>query len=308
MELTITTFNLENLGIRPGEDSAESRRRLPLHIETLKKVLSGLKADILCLQEVINPDLLRELVSGLGFNHAEISRPPKNPLCMAVFSKFPIKRAANVIGEANIAARDIDADFNASISVEFSRPAFELEIELPGGLLHFYAVHWKSKIPKPLSSGAGQTWPWANFHEVAQGRLISEITRMAQSLSLRKLIDARFAKDPAALVAVAGDFNDAADSEAIRMITGDSRAVRSQELAFTELWSCESLIPPEKCYTMVYRGVPQMLDHIFVSQKMKNQFVEASIDHGGMKAARDGSWTDMRPGSDHAPLSAVFRF
>lgn len=308
MELTITTFNLENLGIRPGEDSIESRRRLPLHMETLKKVISGLKSDILCLQEIIDPELLKDLTHGMGFNYAEISRPPKNPLCVAVLSKFPIKKAVNVISSANIAARDIDADFNASISVDFSRPAFELEIELPGGPLHFFAVHWKSKIPKALSSGAGHTWPWANFHEVAQGRLISEITRMAQAMCLRKLIDSKFEQSPGAMVAVAGDFNDAADSEAIRMITGDSRAVRSQELALTELWCCETVIPPEKCYTMIYRGAPQMLDHIFVSQKLKEKFVTATIDHEGMKSAPDGSWADLRPGSDHAPLSATFRF
>ena len=306
MYFSLTTFNLENLGIRPGEDSPEARRRLPAHMETLKGVIENLNTDIICFQEVIDTDLLRQLTAGMGFTYAEFSRPPKNPLCMAVMSKFPIRRARNVVERANIAVRDIDADFNASISADFSRPVFEVEIELPGNTLLLHTVHWKSKIPSALSSGAGQTWPWANFHEVAQGRLISEVTRMAQALCLRKILDAEIAAKPDGLFAVLGDFNDTAESEAIRMITGDSRAVRNQELASLELWPCEASLPPEKCYTMLYRGSKQMLDHIFVSRKLKEKFVSGNINHEGMKPARDGSWLDQRPGSDHAPFTVTF--
>lgn len=304
--LKLTTFNLENLGIRPGEDSPESRRRLPGHIETLRKVLSKLSADILCVQEVIDADCLTKLVEGLGFRHMEISRPPKNPLCMAVLSRYPIISAKNVVEETHIDARDIDADFSASVTAHFSRPVFEVVVAPGERQVTIYTVHWKSKIPTALSSGAGQTWPWANFFEVAQGRMISEVTRMAQAMGLRKLIDRKLAEDPEALIAVAGDFNDVLDSEAVRMILGDSRAVRASELAASELWACETELPSDKNYTMIYRGNRQMLDHIFVSRPLKELFVRAEVLHDGMKVIREGNWSDMRPGSDHAPFSVYF--
>lgn len=302
----LTTFNLENLGIRPGEDSPEARRRLPAHLETLGRVVANLNSDVLCVQEVIDPDNLAKIVEGLNFPYCEISRPPKNPLCMAVLSRYPILSAANVVETAHIEARDIDADFSASVEAHFSRPVFEARIAVGERQLTIYNVHWKSKIPTALSSGAGQTWPWANFFEVAQGRLISEVTRMAQAMGLRKLIDGKLGADPGALVAVVGDFNDLLDSEAVRMIIGDSRAVRASELAPLELWPCEAELPPDKNYTMVYRGSRQMLDHVFVSRGLKERFVRAEVLHDGMKVARENSWSDMRPGSDHAPFSVYF--
>lgn len=302
----LTTFNLENLGIRPGEDSPEARRRLPAHLETLGKVVAKLSSDILCVQEVIDADNLARVVEGLNFPYCEISRPPKNPLCVAVLSRYPILSAANVVETAHIDARDIDADFSASIEAHFSRPVFEVKVGIGQRTLTIYNVHWKSKIPTALSSGAGQTWPWANFHEVAQGRLISEVTRMAQAMGLRKLIDARLAAEPDALVAVVGDFNDVLDSEAVRMIVGDSRAVRTSELAPLELWPCETELPSDKSYTMIYRGSRQMLDHVFVSKGLKDRFARAEVDHEGMKVTKENAWSDTRPGSDHAPFSVYF--
>lgn len=304
--IKLTTFNLENLGIRPGEDSPEARRRLPGHLETLAKVISKLNSDILCVQEVIDSDNLAKIVEGLNFPYCEISRPPKNPLCMAVLSRFPIVSAANVVEANHIDARDIDADFSASVEAHFSRPVFEVRVAVGERQLTIYNVHWKSKIPTALSSGAGQTWPWANFYEVAQGRLISEVTRMAQAMGLRKLIDQRLGPVPDTLIAVVGDFNDVLDSEAIRMIMGDSRAVRASELAPLELWACETELPPDKNFTMVYRGSRQMLDHVFVSRGLRERFVRAEVLHEGMKISREGSWSDSRPGSDHAPFSVYF--
>lgn len=306
MEFNITTFNLENLGIRPGEDSPEARRRLPVHLETLKGVVSGLGSDILCVQEIIDPELLANVTKDLGLTHTAISKPPKNPLCMAVLSRFPIIQSKSVVATTHIEARDIDAEFFASVEANFSRPVFEVEIDLGGKTLVVYTVHWKSKIPTALSSGAGHSWPWASFFEVAQGRFISEVTRMAQAMGLRKIIDARLAQNPDALIAVAGDFNDVMDSEAVRMILGDAKAVRSQELYNLELWPCELMVEAETRYTMVYRGTRQMLDHIFVSRGLRERFKSAHINHKGMKPAKEGGWNDMRPGSDHAPFTASF--
>lgn len=308
MNVRLATFNLENLGIRPGEDSPEARRRLPSHLKTLRGVLTHLGSDILCVQEVIDPEYLTKLVEGMGYDHVALSRPPKNPLCTGVLSRYPIVSSRNVVESTHIEVRDIDADFNASVEAQFSRPVFEVELEIGSARLVVYTVHWKSKIPTPLSSGAGQTWPWANFYEVSQGRFISEVTRMAQAMGLRKLIDARLEANPSALIAVAGDFNDVLDSEVARMITGDARAVRSTEMAALELWPCEEVLPKEKCYTMIYRGLRQMLDHIVVSAALRERFVGAEILHQGMKAGKDNSWSDSRPGSDHAPFSATFRF
>jgi predicted extracellular nuclease len=129
---------------------------------------------------------------------------------------------------------------------------------------------------------------------------------MAQAMGLRKIIDARLAQNPDELIAVAGDFNDVMDSEAVRMILGDAKAVRSQELYNLELWPCELMVEAETRYTMVYRGTRQMLDHIFVSRGLRERFKSAHINHKGMKPAKEGGWSDMRPGSDHAPFTASF--
>ena len=155
--------------------------------------------------------------------------------------------------------------------------------------------------------GAGEP-SWESFGEAGQGRLLSEVTRLAQMLELRKVIDRQFADEPGVRLMVLGDFNDALEAESTRIVRGDSRAARNPLLGAQALYACESAISPQSRYTMIYRGEPQMIDHILVSPMMWADFKRAWIDNEGLKAVGDESWKDPSPGSDHAPWAAVFEF
>lgn len=329
MEIRLATYNLENLGIREGEDTPEVRARLPHHVRELRRMLRRLDADAVAFQEVLDPALLRELVAGLGYSHLAVGERASSPLLLGVASRHPLREARTVGGYADFHLVDPKAGLEIRIKGSFSRAALDVVWELPTGPVALLVVHWKSKIPSIIRSpDAGETGPcrrpvpapegaepiaagtdWLSFGQVGQGRLVTEMKRLAQATELRKIIDEKLSSDPQRLLAVVGDFNDGLDSEGVRIVRGDARACQEPGLAPYELVPAELLVPPGLRFSQVYQGREEMLDHVLLSQGLVAHLVETRIYNERLARAEEGPWPDLyNAGSDHAPLVATFRF
>ncbi|MDT8288067.1 MAG: endonuclease/exonuclease/phosphatase family protein, partial [Elusimicrobiales bacterium] len=87
MDLRLATFNLENLGLREGEDTPQARARLPRHLDALRDVLRELNADAVAFQECLQPALLDPLLEGLGYPYRAVSTTGTSELRVGVCSR-----------------------------------------------------------------------------------------------------------------------------------------------------------------------------------------------------------------------------
>lgn len=307
MELRLATFNLENLGTRPGEEPRDDW--LTRHREALRGVLRRLDADAIAFQELLDPALLEPLLEGLGYPHRVVSARAESPLLTGVFSRYPLRDPRPVAGGARVALVDDKTGMAVCVEGPFSRPALHVLWDAPGLAVALLVVHWKSKIPSftPFRRKEGE--PWASLGDVGEARLLTEIKRLAQAVELRRAVDRVLADDPLARVVVLGDFNDFLESEALRIVRGDARACRSPSLWERELLPCELSIPPGLRFSQIYRGYPEMLDHILISRSLLPHFAGARVLNEFLRDAEEGPEPGLSadPGSDHAPLVATFR-
>ena len=114
---------------------------------------------------------------------------------------------------------------------------------------------------------------------------------------MRGLVDAAELENP--LVAVLGDLNDTIDSVPIRIVKGRGE---------TRLHSCASVIPREHRFSVVHGTWRDQIDHILVSQALRNELDSAAFFNEGLKD--QGPFEENAPPtieSDHALFVARFR-
>ncbi len=308
MEFRLATFNLENLGIRPEEDSPRARQWLSLHTESLRATIRGMDADALAFQELLDPALLPVVTEGMGYRHVALGERASSPLLCGVVSRHPLADARSVASGADISILDSKSGIEVTVRGAFSRGALQVHCEFPGLPCTLFVVHWKSKIPSftPLRRPEGE--PWESFGDAGEGRLVTEAKRLAQAVQIRKLVDRVLERDAGAKMAVLGDFNDLLESEGVRIVQGDARACSSPSLSARELCACELSLPEERRFTQIYRGRREMLDHILLSPALVPHFAGAEILNESLREASEGGEDDFEdPGSDHAPFVVTLR-
>ncbi|MHB8762840.1 MAG: hypothetical protein ACYDA8_00630, partial [Deferrisomatales bacterium] len=126
MELRLATFNFENLGLRPGEETPEARAALPGRVEALRRVVRRLDADAVAFQELVDPALLGPLLQGLGYPHLALSDRGESPLRCGVFARAPLVDAGPVAAGASIQLTDEKTGFRLAVQGPFSRPALRV--------------------------------------------------------------------------------------------------------------------------------------------------------------------------------------
>ncbi len=309
MVLTLATFNLENLGIRDGEVSPETRARLPRHVQALRTVLRRVDADAVAFQELLDPALLDPLLVDLGYPHVVVGERGSSPLVSGVFSRHPLRDPRPVARGTDFSVLDRKTGMEIVIQGPFSRPSLEVTWDVPGFPVTLLVVHWKSKIPSFTPARAECALdPWQSLGDAAEGRLVTEVRRLAQAVQLRKTVDRRLREDPEARVVVLGDFNDTLESEGLRILCGDARSCDSPSLVAKELLPCEAAVSLDRRYTQIYRGRREMLDHILMSRSLLPHFVDARIYNEYLLDAEDPVGLRLYSAdSDHAPLAARFR-
>jgi len=309
MKLRLATFNVENLGVRPEEDGRETQDWLAAHCRAVRETIRRLDADAVAFQEVLDPGLLLPLLDGLGYPHVVFGEQGASPLLLGVFSRYPLLDARSVATGADLSVVDAKTGIEVTVRGAFSRPALQVTWDAPGLRIVLFVVHWKSKIPSHTPARQTEGEFWGSLGDAGEGRLVTEAKRLAQAVQLRRAVDRILRSAPQARLAVLGDFNDGLESEGLRILCGDARACRSPSLAEQELLPCELAVPQDRRFTQLYRGKPEMLDHLLISRALLPHFVDAQILNEFLRESEDGFGMPHPNGadSDHAPLVVTFQ-
>jgi endonuclease/exonuclease/phosphatase family metal-dependent hydrolase len=321
--LRIATFNLESLDDRSGPGDFADR------MAVLGPQLQRLRADILCLQEVNAHALskhgprevsaLDRLLAGSDYEHrfraVSFSRGGVRPADrhnLVVLSRLPILETSQIWHDLvpPPSYRPVTAFPQPHLpeAVEWDRPILHVVVDAGGGRrLHVVNVHLRAPRAAWLPGQKEAHGRWQSIGGWAEGFFLADIKRSGQALETRLLVERIFDADPAALIAVCGDFN-AEDREApVRTIRGDEDDTGNGHLGPRVLVPVERSIAESQRFSAIHHGRRILLDHILVSRPLLGWFGVAELhneDLGDELVSAATVWAS--PESYHAPLVAEF--
>lgn len=191
---TVMSWNVQNLfdGIDdsteypefdPGGRKWSERlylRRLDRTAEVIRNSVPG-AADLLVLQELEKPEILDDLINGplknMGYRW-RLSIPGYSTTRCGVLSRYPIH-----------SVEVADCGFYNSRSL---RPALSFAVDVPGGTIRVFALHWKSPN---------------------NGRAITESARFREASIVRNMVEPPLRQNRLAKILIIGDLNTPGDGQ-----------------------------------------------------------------------------------------------
>jgi uncharacterized protein len=221
----------------------------------LAEAIRALDADVIALQEIETQACLDALTARLDMPHAVLGEIGSTAsVDVAVVSRTPIDLVATHRANEPLALPD------GTVTL-FSREL--LEVHVRGGAVVVFAAHFKSK----------------SNDEPAR--------RLAEAQHASRIVNELAAREPAAVVVLAGDLNDTPGSPPLDALTLAGGLVRAA-----------ADLPEAAQATYIFDGRGQAIDHILVAPGNAGLRVPRSA-----RVWRDaGGWG----GSDHAALTTDF--
>jgi endonuclease/exonuclease/phosphatase family metal-dependent hydrolase len=316
MALSVATFNAENLDFEADEAIFEARKA------ALAPLLSQLRADVLCLQEVNAPrrdanavrdfaplDALLSLTPYAGYERATSLRPggdePADVHNLAILSRLPIMERRQIHHDfvPSWEWRPPMAGEDETVCAVFDRPILYARIAAPGGPLHVLNLHLRAPraahLPGEKSEGR-----WKTSAGWAQGLFLAAQLRQAQALEARLFVETLFDSDHDARVIVCGDFNADSYETPTRILCGSPEERDGAAFAARYLERLEARAPAQRRYTVIHGGRPVLLDHILASRALSRRCESVEIFNDDLV----DELTAQAPviGSLHAPIVARF--
>jgi endonuclease/exonuclease/phosphatase family metal-dependent hydrolase len=287
----LATFNLENLDDRPG-----AAPPLAARIAVLRPQLERLDADVLFLQEVNGQpahgprklaalDALLDGVPAAGFHRVVTEGKhgwPMDRQNLVILSRWPIREHRQVLHDLvpppELTDVTVLRDAGGPHPLHWDRPALCAAIELPGGqVLHAINLHLRAPLASFVEGQKLGAFSWRSSAGWAEGFWRAAVQRAGQAFEARLLVDAILDADPAALIAVAGDFNAEAAEMPTRILTARSEDTGNNALAGRSLVPVEAVVPAERRYSVIHAGRHLLLDHMLVSRRLAGCLVAAAI-------------------------------
>lgn len=326
MRLRLATFNLENLGDRPGGPSLAER------IAVLHPQLARLDADVFCLQEVQGDrppgggprglpalDALLEGTVYAGFARACSTSPDPTtgePRIadvhnLVTLTRLPIRASRSIRHELVpplvYTARSARPG-PQPLACRFDRPILHSELGLPGGrLLHVLNLHLKAPLAAFVPGQKQGPFAWKSVAGWAEGYFVAAIERAGQALEARLHLERLFDAEPEALVAVAGDLNAEDHETALRLLCAETADTGNGELAPRSLVPLARMLPEDRRYSVIHHGRRLMLDHVLVSRTLLGHARELEVHAETLDdELAPSERVEHATESYHAPLVATF--
>lgn len=259
--LVIASWNVENLfdtiddpanpnddGYTPDGWTHWTTYRYTKKISHLAKVIAAMKPDILCLMEVENRLVLKDLVAAL--------RKEQNyELPVILHRNCEDLRGMDVA----ILAKVAPVYTNWFCAVPLQRDVLACDFVIHERPLTVLANHWKSQLGKKEDSDA---------------------IRRTEAKAVRKFIDSRFEKNPTAAILVTGDFNDMVTSPILTQDAGFSldETIVQTNAAKRLFWNLSGLLPETARGTYYYAATKRWssFDSISISPGMLTNSVPSA--------------------------------
>lgn len=326
----VMTWNLENLFSPPPSATTAERQDYDEKLLTLANAILQLDADIVGMQEIGNPqafDDLRERLDGRYPHHHLSTAPDSRGIRVGFLSKLAIEESEEIIDfptEGLSSVPGLDNRGNPVDVTRLSRGALRVAVTLASGLtVHLINNHWKSK----LLTFPGGRFNTSNEDERAQVAGFALLKRTAEAVAIRVRTNQFLVGNRSQGTIVLGDLNDVTEAATTQILQGPSGSEigtrgfnRPDKGDDARLFNLAPLIPLERRFSRIFKGVGELLDHILVSQELlpfspapsgqtrQLPTVDSHVNLlGGLPSISDSpSERRGKPGSDHAPVTATF--
>ncbi|MGE0134802.1 MAG: endonuclease/exonuclease/phosphatase family protein [Dehalococcoidia bacterium] len=305
-DCTVMTWNVENLfppGSASGPTTEAVYRRKLRH---LAKTVTEAGPDVIALQEIGHVSCLGDLQHALGgrYPHQAISeRPDNRGIRVAILARFPLRDVRQLIAFTEDALPRIPTADGSTVR-SMGRGALHAVVDVHGRPLRIVTAHFKSKL---LSYPDGRRFP-LDEHERARGAGFALLRRTAESVALRVHLNAIMLAEPLPTV-LAGDFNDEAGAITTALLQGppDADMLRPDQGDAVRLNNLADWLPRKHAFSRTFRGEPELIDHVLLSQDLLRQLRQADAIVDGIRSISEDTQSRrdaVRP--DHAPVLARF--
>ena len=317
--MRIATFNLENLDLPLG-----------LRGDVLRPALERLNADILCLQEVNGQHVPGRKERGLAaldellqdttyaaFTRAATHPPGREGAAdihnLVTLSRYPIVEQRQLLHDIvpPVDARLVTSEppSAAATSIRFERPALVTTHDVAGKRLTIVNAHLRAPLASSIPGGKKGAFVWGSIGSWAEGYYLSAIKRTGQALEIRLAVEQLLTADPHGLVLVTGDLNSEEHETPVRTLIAAPEDTGNRELAGRALVPLGRAIDPDRRFTIIHHGRPQMVDHMLASHALYGHFRGIEIHNEALGDEAIGYAKGLEPaGSYHAAVVAEFSF
>jgi predicted extracellular nuclease len=315
-ELIVATANVLNLAnpertFYPNQDPY-SQAEFARKIDWLGGRIAALDADVLSVQEVWDESALKAAVLRSGLQYSTVTAPgAENTATSHGAQNTP---RVGIVTRLEVEKIESFSEFPSELRLQipgigehskFERPPLLATLRTKRGqLLHVLTAHLKSKRPKFLHDAKGEPLEDRDDDSViALATLRSLIMRGAEAAAMRSIVVDVLKRTHEPLM-VMGDFNDVPHSVTMQLICANNQVAFDKGTRDTALWDAfeaqEGMtLKRDVAYSHVHQGLPEVLDHILVSEEFlrRSRFslgdvrrVDYFNDH--LHEGKDGSRSD----------------
>lgn len=324
-ELRVMTWNVQNLFTPDHDSGPDTRGDFETKLESLATVIDEFRPHLLGLQEVGSQEALAALQGAPTHRmpHRALGEPDQRGIRVAFVSTRVLRDVTTIRnfpdGLLPIQVGDDPAGpAGPPLMNQMGRSGLQVTIRANGRDVRVANCHLKSKL---------LTFPGGRFStedpdERARVGAYALFRRASEATTLRihanRELDGGGRTEPYVLL---GDFNDEVDAATTQIVNGPPGSEigtrgfeRPDRGDGDRLWNLAPLIPERERFSRIYRGRPELIDHVFASNFLvaddRTVSVRSLVCHDDDLPSIDDTPTQHypRPGSDHAAIAATFDF
>jgi predicted extracellular nuclease len=283
-ELVVATANVLNLAnpgrtFYPNQDTY-SQIEFERKINWLGGRIAALDADVLAVQEVWDEAALKAAALHSGLQYSTVVAPgAENTTNSHGAQNTP---RVGIVTRLEVEKLESFSEFPAELRLQIPGIGEHLKFERPPLLatlrtkheqvLHVLTAHLKSKRPKFLHDPQGEPLEDRDDNRIiALATLRSLIMRGAEAAAVRSIVVDVLRRTHEPLI-VMGDFNDVPRSVTMQIICANNQVAFDKETRDAALWDASEVqegmtLKRDVAYSHVHQGLPEVLDHILVSEE-----------------------------------------
>ena len=324
----VMTWNLENLFRVGNEFGPKTQEKYEQKLKSLTDVLLDLDPDVLAVQEIGELEAFDEFVALLEgrYPHTFVSTfPDPRGIRVGFLSKFVIEEHEELVdfpkgGLLRVFGQDTEG--SSTEIIRMGRGALRILIRPEQGIpVHLINAHLKSKLLTFPSKTNRPRFAPEDENERARIAELALLRRTAEAVALRVKANELLENNAEQGLIILGDLNDVPSAATTQILQGPSGSEigtrgfdQIDKGDDTRLFNLASLIPEKKRHSRIYRNNKELIDHIFVSQELlpgqPRKLPQVNSHTGVMDAlpsvSDDPTVRQGEPGSDHAPITAIF--
>jgi endonuclease/exonuclease/phosphatase family metal-dependent hydrolase len=308
--MIVATWNLENLFTPESEYGPTSQEAYEAKLTSLAAVITEIGPDVLAVQEVGSSEALDDLVARLeGEWHVALSQFPDRRGIRVGFVSRPAFDDVEDVRDFPPLLRPVQVDDEGATIEAANRGVLRVRVTSAGRPVDLATCHLKSK----LLTYPGERFSPHDEGERARFGAYALYQRAAEAVTVRSLADRLLdGRGGERAVVVLGDLNDEPYAATTQILLGPPGSEigtegfeRPDQGDRRRLWNLAPLIPEERRFTRLYRGRPELVDHVLVSHTLVQRVIRAdTTDQAPPSITEFPSGRRNAPGSDHRPVVA----